>query len=86
MRCDIVGIAAIGYLRSSRQRYRILHVFTFLSIYFFYSIGLGHDGHENSCLDGKYIMSTILTSGTNAMRWSTCSQEKIQAFLRYILP
>lgn len=69
-------------LKSSRQHYCALPVFTLFLIYF-YSFGLHHDGDGNSCVDGRYIMSSTLTSGTDAMRWSTCSQESLQTFLRY---
>ncbi|XP_020601543.1 neurogenic locus notch homolog protein 1-like isoform X6 [Orbicella faveolata] len=48
-----------------------------------HNMGLKHDG-DNQCQGGRYIMSSYLPSGMDAMRWSTCSQEKIQTFLSSI--
>ena len=37
----------------------------------------------NPCPAGAYIMSAVLPGGVDALKWSTCSKEKLQEFLRY---
>ena len=48
-----------------------------------YSFGLDHDHEGSNPCPGGHVMADVLPSGVNAMRWTTCSQEKLQAFLRY---
>ena len=52
------------------------------NFFFPFSFGLGHDGSENQCEGGTYIMAAVLPNGVNAMRWSTCSADEMQTFLR----
>ncbi|XP_022792564.1 A disintegrin and metalloproteinase with thrombospondin motifs 6-like [Stylophora pistillata] len=47
-----------------------------------HNFGLDHDGSENQCQGSTYLMAAVLPNGVNAMRWSTCSAEEMQAFLR----
>ena len=57
-----------------------------LSVFFCsWSFGLAHDGDNNPCPGGAYIMSAVLPGGVDAFKWSTCSKEKLQEFLRYWL-
>ena len=55
-------------------------------IFILHSFGLGHDGEGNSCEGGKYVMSSVLPSGMDAMRLSKCSKEEFQGLLRYYHP
>ncbi|XP_068685317.1 A disintegrin and metalloproteinase with thrombospondin motifs 6-like [Montipora foliosa] len=43
-------------------------------------MGVGHDT-SIECPDGTYIMSTGITGGKYASRWSPCSRKQIQEFL-----
>ena len=61
-----------------------INVFRFPSLVF-NSFGLDHDGDGNPCLKGRYVMAAVLPSGVDALKWSSCSQEKLQEFLRWSL-
>lgn len=45
-----------------------------------HTFGLGHDGRDGGCNNG-YIMSSAVSDGTNAFKWSDCSRRRIQQFL-----
>ncbi|XP_031559182.1 A disintegrin and metalloproteinase with thrombospondin motifs 18-like [Actinia tenebrosa] len=49
-----------------------------------HTFGVLHDGEMQNplCPGHKYIMSYASASGPDAYKWSVCSKEKIQAFLR----
>lgn len=49
-----------------------------------FSIGLGHDG-DNGCSNGANIMSTALPGGAGALKWSSCSRDVLQEFLRFVM-
>ena len=48
------------------------------------SIGLGHDG-DNNCSNGVNIMATAVPGGPGALKWSSCSRDVLQAFLRFVM-
>lgn len=37
---------------------------------------------DNNCKDGINIMSTYLTGGKGALKWSKCTSQLLQNFLR----
>ena len=45
------------------------------------SLGIGHDGGK-VCPDGLNIMATGASSGDGALKWSSCSKNAFQQFLR----
>ena len=49
----------------------------------FSSLGMKHDGSEagNDCDSASYLMSPTLGSGKT--QWSPCSQQYLDAFLKY---
>ena len=49
-----------------------------------FSIGLGHDG-DNNCSNGVNIMSTAVPGGAGALKWSSCSRDVLQGFLRFVM-
>ena len=62
----------------------ILTKLLLLSILFLsLSIGLGHDG-DNNCSNGVNIMSTAVPGGAGALKWSSCSRDVLQGFLRFV--
>ncbi|KAJ7328153.1 metalloendopeptidase [Desmophyllum pertusum] len=46
-----------------------------------HTFGLGHDGKGARCNNGEYIMSSAVSDGQNAFKWSPCSSKLIQDFL-----
>lgn len=54
-----------------------------LHFLFFCSLGLNHDG-DNGCRDGINIMASVLIGGEEALKWSSCSRDAIQKFLRLV--
>ncbi|XP_077986528.1 A disintegrin and metalloproteinase with thrombospondin motifs 12-like [Glandiceps talaboti] len=47
-----------------------------------HNLGMHHDGNMNSCSDKVNIMTGYPVDGRNAIKWSTCSQEAIVAFMK----
>lgn len=43
--------------------------------------GLGHDGGDERCNNGEYIMASVVSDGKNAFKWSPCSSNRMQEFL-----
>ncbi|KAJ7351836.1 metalloendopeptidase [Desmophyllum pertusum] len=50
-----------------------------------HTMGVVHDGHNAavSCVNHKNIMATVIPTGLGSMKWSACSREMFQNFLRY---
>lgn len=48
------------------------------------SLGAGHDG-DNSCTGGINIMAATLPGGKGALKWSSCTGNLFQRFLRSVL-
>lgn len=46
-----------------------------------HTFGLGHDGNDERCNNGEYIMASVVSDGKNAFKWSPCSSKRIQEFL-----
>ncbi|KAL9963798.1 hypothetical protein ACROYT_G027341 [Oculina patagonica] len=46
-----------------------------------HTFGLGHDGKGERCNNGEYIMSSAVSDGKNAFKWSPCSSQRVQEFL-----
>lgn len=46
---------------------------------------MGHDGSgaAASCENNKNIMASTIPNGPGSMKWSACSRERFQDFLRY---
>ena len=61
-----------------------LHIWVIVTDSLSFSIGLGHDG-DNSCPNGVNIMSTALPGGAGALKWSSCSRDVLQGFLRFVM-
>lgn len=59
--------------------------FNLLIFRFFLRMSVGHDGSGTaaSCENNKNIMASTLPSGPGSMKWSACSRERFQDFLRY---
>lgn len=55
-----------------------------LHFLFFCSFGLNHDG-DNGCRSGINIMASVLIGGEGALKWSSCSRDALQKFLRFIV-
>ena len=52
--------------------------------YIFLSLGIEHDGIGNTCAGSERIMSENAGKSAEAYRWSHCSVDYLQAFLRFI--
>ena len=50
------------------------------------SLGLGHDGEgDNDCNDRPYLMSGTTYASAQSPLWSSCSRNKLDELLRYVL-
>ncbi len=48
-----------------------------------FSLGISHDGGKG-CPDGVNIMATGASTGEGSLKWSPCSQNTFQQFLRLV--
>ena len=63
----------------------MISVFIFLPL-LLSSLGLGHDGEgDNNCTDRPYLMSAIAYTSAQFPLWSSCSRNKLDELLRYVI-
>ena len=57
----------------------------FLSFGFISSqrMGVGHDDSSSGCANHVNLMASTISIGPGSMKWSACSRERFQDFLRY---
>ena len=46
-------------------------------------MGVGHDGSSSGCANNINLMASTIPIGPGSMKWSACSRERFQDFLRY---
>jgi len=49
-----------------------------------FSLGAGHDG-DNVCTGGINIMAVAVPGGEGALKWSSCTRNLLQTFLRSVI-
>lgn len=64
---------------------RLTPFFLFLSFFIYFSFGAGHDDDQELCKGGINIMAAVLPGGKGALKWSPCTKNLIQAFLRSVV-
>nr|KAI8748409.1 A disintegrin and metalloproteinase with thrombospondin motifs 12 [Biomphalaria glabrata] len=47
-----------------------------------HTLGLSHDGSQNTCSDSKNVMASAGATGPDSFKWSSCSQASFLNFLR----
>ncbi|XP_020624820.1 A disintegrin and metalloproteinase with thrombospondin motifs 6-like [Orbicella faveolata] len=83
------GLAVLGGMCLYRtvanvNRYQGLQTAKTLAHETGHNFGLNHDG-DNGCRGGINIMASVLIGGEGALKWSSCSRDALQKFLRFIV-